>query len=174
MPSVSLALKGRFLVLNSLHPLEIARTRASEGIRWPQREHFLRAVPVSHQVFASRFGTLKSWGTGRGVTIYVVDSGIRKSHQEFSSWVGGTSRAKDGYALHALGIAHFPTTCRSEVRKSVDVNKSCRGLQVDCNDSCSQNLINQWLTRIRMFSFLDFLSFHVFSRQHASRLLIDD
>lgn len=33
---------------------------------------------------------------GKGVTIYVVDSGIRTTHQEFQPWGGGDSRASVG------------------------------------------------------------------------------
>ncbi|EFN59363.1 hypothetical protein CHLNCDRAFT_137826 [Chlorella variabilis] len=38
-----------------------------------------------------------SAGTGRGTTIYVVDSGIRLSHQEFLTQDGSRSRASYGY-----------------------------------------------------------------------------
>lgn len=36
-------------------------------------------------------------GTGQGATIYVVDSGVRMTHQEFGDWHGGPSRAVSGY-----------------------------------------------------------------------------
>ncbi|EIE20313.1 subtilisin-like protein [Coccomyxa subellipsoidea C-169] len=42
------------------------------------------------------YGTLSSSGTGRGVTVYVVDSGVRLSHQEFVSELTGQRRATFG------------------------------------------------------------------------------
>ncbi len=50
---------------------------------------------VAHEV-ACRYGTLSSSGTGRGVTVYVVDSGVRLSHQEFVSELTGQRRATFG------------------------------------------------------------------------------
>lgn len=44
-----------------------------------------------------RYGTAGTTGTGNGTTIYVVDSGIKKDHQEFARWGGGASRAAYGY-----------------------------------------------------------------------------
>ncbi|EIE19827.1 subtilisin-like protein, partial [Coccomyxa subellipsoidea C-169] len=35
-------------------------------------------------------------GTGKGVTIYTIDSGVRQSHQEFQAWNGGHGRASYG------------------------------------------------------------------------------
>ena len=43
-----------------------------------------------------------SAGTGRGTTIYVVDSGIRLSHQEFLTQDGSRSRASYGERLAAV------------------------------------------------------------------------
>ena len=39
------------------------------------------------------FGTATSVGSGANVNVYVVDSGIRRSHQEFRSWSNDTIRA---------------------------------------------------------------------------------
>jgi len=50
-----------------------------------------------------RFGMLGSPGTGKGVSIYVVDSGVMLDHQEFESWLGGSSRASYGCAPPPLG-----------------------------------------------------------------------
>ncbi|KAK9820560.1 hypothetical protein WJX72_011655 [[Myrmecia] bisecta] len=46
-----------------------------------------------------KFGTPTTEGTGKGVTIYSVDSGIRTSHQEFKSLTDGRSRASFGLVL---------------------------------------------------------------------------
>ncbi|KAK9902768.1 hypothetical protein WJX75_005533 [Coccomyxa subellipsoidea] len=43
-----------------------------------------------------RFGRQSTVGTGKGVTIYTIDSGIRQSHQEFQAWSGGHGRASYG------------------------------------------------------------------------------
>lgn len=52
-----------------------------------------------HRLFENicRYGTNSSSGTGEGVTIYIVDSGIKKDHQEFQSTDGSGSRASYGY-----------------------------------------------------------------------------
>ena len=43
-----------------------------------------------------RFGRAGSVGSGRGVTIYTLDSGIRRSHQEFQPWQGSMQRVSLG------------------------------------------------------------------------------
>ncbi|KAK9838768.1 hypothetical protein WJX74_002956 [Apatococcus lobatus] len=43
-----------------------------------------------------RLGTSNSTGTGRGVTIYTLDSGVRPSHQEFMLWDSSNTRASFG------------------------------------------------------------------------------
>lgn len=72
------------------------------------------------------YGTATSAGTGRGATIYVVDSGVRLSHQEFKTQDGTRSRASYGGrwllpGLHATlrraltspsGWCHLLTFCR--------------------------------------------------------------
>lgn len=45
---------------------------------------------------AFRYGTLSSSGTGKGVNVYVVDSGVRLTHQEFVSDLTGQRRATFG------------------------------------------------------------------------------
>ena len=45
-----------------------------------------------------RYGSKTSDGTGRGTTVYVVDSGIRTTHQEFISAATGQKRATFGCA----------------------------------------------------------------------------
>lgn len=50
-----------------------------------------------------RCAAADSAGTGKGATIYVVDSGIRPSHQEFQSVGGGPSRASYGAGGAAAG-----------------------------------------------------------------------
>jgi len=44
------------------------------------------------------YGTAATPGTGKGATIYVVDSGIRPTHQEFRTQDGTRSRALFGEA----------------------------------------------------------------------------
>ncbi|CAL8466488.1 g6024 [Coccomyxa elongata] len=49
-----------------------------------------------------RFGRQTTVGTGKNVTIYTIDSGIRQSHQEFQAWNGGNGRASYGCAFPFL------------------------------------------------------------------------
>lgn len=42
------------------------------------------------------FGQPTTSGTGRGATIYSLDSGIRLSHQEFQAWNGMGQRVSYG------------------------------------------------------------------------------
>ncbi|KAK9820620.1 hypothetical protein WJX72_012381 [[Myrmecia] bisecta] len=47
-----------------------------------------------------KFGSTGAFGTGRGVTLYTLDSGVRLSHQEFQPWPGdaaSAARASYGY-----------------------------------------------------------------------------
>ncbi|KAL3133536.1 hypothetical protein ABBQ38_007387 [Trebouxia sp. C0009 RCD-2024] len=43
-----------------------------------------------------RFGNAGAVGSGRGVTIYTLDSGIRQTHQEFQPWQGSVQRVSLG------------------------------------------------------------------------------
>ena len=52
-----------------------------------------RELPLDR---AFRYGSSDMVGTGRGVSVYILDSGIRPSHQEFSEWGTGEPRAKYG------------------------------------------------------------------------------
>lgn len=54
-----------------------------------------RACPPARPTLR-RYGTSTSNGTGQGVTIYVVDSGIRLNHQEFKNDLG--TRCGGGWA----------------------------------------------------------------------------
>ena len=45
-----------------------------------------------------RFGSASAPGTGQGVMVYTIDSGVRAMHQEFMPWAGGASRASYGCA----------------------------------------------------------------------------
>ena len=45
-----------------------------------------------------RYGTPHSSGTGKGVTIYTLDSGLRVTHQEFRAWDGSGRRGNYGCA----------------------------------------------------------------------------
>ncbi|KAK9904031.1 hypothetical protein WJX75_002945 [Coccomyxa subellipsoidea] len=63
------------------------------GVLWNLDRIDQRHLPLDHQY---RYGTLSSSGTGKGVTVYVVDSGVRLTHQEFVSDLTGQRRATFG------------------------------------------------------------------------------
>lgn len=73
-----------------------------QGWRPPQRA----ALPAQHMAAPSFAESCPpcwqllladaSPGTGRGVTVYVVDSGLRLTHQEFRTLDGTRSRASHG------------------------------------------------------------------------------
>ncbi|CAK0785055.1 hypothetical protein CVIRNUC_008260 [Coccomyxa viridis] len=44
-----------------------------------------------------RYGTPHTLGTGKGVTIYTLDSGLRLTHQEFQAWDNSGSRGSYGW-----------------------------------------------------------------------------
>ncbi len=44
-----------------------------------------------------RYGDSSSSGTGLGVTLYSLDSGVRSTHQEFLTWDGGDTRVAYGW-----------------------------------------------------------------------------
>ncbi|GFH09370.1 peptidase_S8 domain-containing protein, partial [Haematococcus lacustris] len=48
------------------------------------------APPLDHQY---SYGAPGEVGIGQGVTIFGLDSGVIREHQEFQSWNGGSSRA---------------------------------------------------------------------------------
>lgn len=68
-----------------------------------------------------RFGQPSTAGTGRGTTIYSLDSGIRLSHQEFQAWNGAGQRVSYG-----TNIVDGTTEVRSST--SVAVPRSSRGV----------------------------------------------
>lgn len=71
------------------------QTLPEEGIIWHLDRVEKRNLPLNGQY---RFGDDTSPGTGTGVTIYVIDSGIKKNHQEFAYGDGSPgSRASYGY-----------------------------------------------------------------------------
>lgn len=53
----------------------------------------LQALPLDQQY---TFGSMDSAGTGRGVTIYALDSGVRIAHEEFKDWADRTPRVSYG------------------------------------------------------------------------------
>ena len=55
-----------------------------------------QALPLDQQY---KFGSADRAGTGRNVTIYALDSGIRLSHKEFLDWPNTTPRVSYGCAL---------------------------------------------------------------------------
>ena len=52
--------------------------------------------PAASSHPARRYGSSNTTGTGAGVTIYVVDSGIKLDHQEFKNDLGTQVRASYG------------------------------------------------------------------------------
>ena len=65
--------------------------------------HGTRAVNAMHVACdkrhgLGRFGSASAPGTGQGVTVYTIDSGVRATHQEFMPWAGSASRASYGCA----------------------------------------------------------------------------
>ena len=53
-------------------------------------------------VLCARFGNSSSVGSGRGVTVYTMDSGVRETHQEFQPWQGSTQRVSLGWVCVTL------------------------------------------------------------------------
>ena len=43
-----------------------------------------------------RYGTSNTVGTGDGVNVYILDSGVNPTHREFLKWKGKGSRASYG------------------------------------------------------------------------------
>ena len=64
-----------------------------------------------HPVAACRYGSKTSDGTGKGITVYVVDSGIRTTHQEFISATTGQKRATFGCAPAFLSFPVLACCC---------------------------------------------------------------
>ena len=52
-----------------------------------------QALPLDQQY---TFGSADAAGTGRGVTIYTLDSGVRIAHEEFKDWSDQTPRVSYG------------------------------------------------------------------------------
>ena len=52
-----------------------------------------RELPLNNEF---RYGAHNVVGTGQGVSVFILDSGIRPSHQEFAQWGTGETRAKYG------------------------------------------------------------------------------
>jgi subtilisin family serine protease len=93
------------------------------------------------------YGSTLSSGTGKGVVIYSLDSGVRASHQEFNRWGSEGSRVvpghdfvlgKDGSAEDCNG--HGTHTSSSAIGRSVGVAKEAELVAVrilDCSGSGS-------------------------------------
>ncbi|KAK9868494.1 hypothetical protein WJX84_000258 [Apatococcus fuscideae] len=93
-----------------------------------------------------KFGTSNSTGTGRGVTIYTLDSGVRKTHQEFMLWNSGDTRASYGtdFVNNSNSAAdcegHGTHVASTAVGRAVGVAKEARIVAVrvlDCAGSGS-------------------------------------
>ena len=112
---------------------------------------------------AYRYGSSQSSGTGKGVTIYSLDSGVRASHQEFKSWDGSESRATFGYDF-VLDIDRSASDCNGHgthvastaIGRSVGVAKEASLISVRILDCEGSGTISDtikgidWIVRHRM------------------------
>jgi subtilisin family serine protease len=64
-----------------------------DGLPSIHRAPIVQALPLDQQY---TFGGADSAGTGRGVTIYTLDSGVRIAHEEFRDWPDRTPRVSYG------------------------------------------------------------------------------
>jgi subtilisin family serine protease len=74
---------------------------------------------------ACSFGSRSSSGTGKGVTIYVIDSGIAPSHQEFRD--ASSSRPRASYGYDFVDDDAIPADCDGH---GTHVSATAAGLQV--------------------------------------------
>lgn len=82
-----------------MHLLRWSRARACSDLGngvWRMGRIDQRDLPLNQQY---GFGSPTSAGTGRGVTIYTLDSGVRLSHKEFVNWPGTSTRVSYGWGL---------------------------------------------------------------------------
>ncbi len=69
----------------------------SDGWTYTAEQHAEKPYRMHEAcIHVFRYGSLSSSGTGKGVTVYVVDSGVRLTHQEFVSDLTGQRRASFG------------------------------------------------------------------------------
>jgi subtilisin family serine protease len=71
------------------------KTQSVDSLLWNLDRVDQRALPLNDKY---TYGTADTAGTGKGVTIYIVDSGVLITHQEFQKAGAppGTSRASYG------------------------------------------------------------------------------
>ncbi|GMH35172.1 hypothetical protein BSKO_03040 [Bryopsis sp. KO-2023] len=90
------------------------------------------------------YGTSDTVGTGRGVTIYILDSGVRPSHREFKEWLGDGTRAQYGYdfvdedPVSEDCDGHGTHVASSAIGRSVGIAKQAKVVAVrvlDCGGS---------------------------------------
>ncbi|KAI3433663.1 hypothetical protein D9Q98_003472 [Chlorella vulgaris] len=70
------------------------KTQTVDGQLWNLDRIDQRDLPLDSKYI---YGAAGVAGTGKGTTIYVVDSGVRLTHQEFKTQDGSRSRASYGY-----------------------------------------------------------------------------
>lgn len=111
------------------------------------------------------YGSNTTSGTGKGVTIYVVDSGIMPSHQEFQSADGSGSRASFGYDFveddedstdcdgHGTHVASTAVGLQVGVAKQTKV-VSVRILDCDGSGTISDTVAGRFQFKVTSSSYL--------------------
>jgi subtilisin family serine protease len=83
----------------------------------------MQALPLDQQY---TFGSMDSAGTGRGVTIYTLDSGVRIAHEEFRDWANRMPRVSYGCGewLHTAYRVPAPSSSRAVVSSQAQPDAS--------------------------------------------------
>lgn len=88
------SLQGEFHVTDEMVKSATVKEQPLSTALWNLDRIDQRDLPLD---LTFRYGTSASSESGVGVTIYVLDSGVRISHQEFRYWERDESRASYGY-----------------------------------------------------------------------------
>lgn len=90
------------------------------------------------------YGTNTIVGTGSGVTVYILDSGVRPSHREFKKWTEDGTRARYGYdfidedPISEDCDGHGTHVASTTIGRSVGIAKQAKVVAVrvlDCSGS---------------------------------------
>lgn len=101
------------------------------------------------------YGTSSAVGTGSGVTVYILDSGVRPSHREFKKWTEDGTRARYGYdfvdedPVSEDCDGHGTHVASTAIGRSVGIAKQAKVVAVrvlDCSGSgnISTTVAGQW------------------------------